>query len=153
MSEILFYHLTEHPLERALPTLVERSVARGWRVVVQSGDADRVPALSRLLWTFRPDSFVAHGHAGEEPGRSHAAEQSVWLTDGTDDPNGAQVRFLVNGAQPGPLDGYERAIFMFDGHDPAALAQARAEWKHRAGGTAALTYWRQTETGGWEKGA
>ena len=151
MGEILFYHLTEHPLERALPALVERSLARGWRVVVQSGEPDRVARLSELLWTFRADSFVANGHAGAEPGRSRPEDQPVWLTHGEDVPNGAPVRFLVDGAEPGDLSGYERAIFMFDGHDEAALAQARAEWKARKG-SAELTYWKQNEAGGWEKG-
>ena len=36
MTEVLFYHLQRQPLERVLPTLLERSLARGWRVVVQA---------------------------------------------------------------------------------------------------------------------
>ena len=146
--ELLFYHLTEDPLERALPTLVERSIAKGWRVVVQTGETERIGALSRLLWTYRPDSFLAHGHAGE--GADHAAHQPIWLTDGEDDPNGARVRFLVERAAPGDLSGYERVVFLFDGHDAAALEQARAEWRARKG-SAEMIYWKQTGTGGWEK--
>ena len=146
--ETLFYHLTEQPLERALPVLVERSLARGWRVVVQTDGERRTKALSDLLWTFRPDSFVPHGHAGENG--DHAADHPVWLTHETDDPNGAQIRFLVAGAEPGEIEGYERAIFMFDGLDDAAVAKARQQWKARLG-KGKLLYWRQTEGGGWEK--
>ena len=32
MTEVLFYHLEQQPLERVLPSLVERTLARGWRV-------------------------------------------------------------------------------------------------------------------------
>ena len=147
MGEILFYHLTEQPLERALPTLVERSLDRGWRVVVQTANVDRAAELSNLLWTFKAESFVANGYAGRDDER--AADQPVWLTADEDNPNGAAVRFMVDGATADALAGYERAIFMFDGHDDAAVQGARAEWKRREGAT--RTYWAQTETGGWEK--
>lgn len=36
MTEILFYHLQQQPLEKVLPTLLEKSLERGWRVVVQA---------------------------------------------------------------------------------------------------------------------
>ena len=35
MTEIYFYHLQSQPIERVLPTLLEKSLVRGWRVVVQ----------------------------------------------------------------------------------------------------------------------
>ena len=150
MGEILFYHLSEHRLERALPVLVERSLARGWRVVVQAGEGTDLAVLSRALWTFRPDSFVAHGW-GEE-WRERAAEQPVWLTDGDDTPNGATVRFFVEGAEPGDLSALKRAVFMFDGHDEAALARARRQWAALRGEGGKLAYWKQNDAGGWERG-
>ena len=70
MPEALFYHLTESTLDEALPGLLERSLARGWRAVVQSGTEERRNALDSLLWTFRDDSFLAHGTDAEP----HAAE-------------------------------------------------------------------------------
>ncbi|TIR82843.1 MAG: DNA polymerase III subunit chi, partial [Mesorhizobium sp.] len=45
MADILFYHLTESTLEEALPGLLERSVERGWRAVVQTGTEERRDAL------------------------------------------------------------------------------------------------------------
>ena len=63
-----------------------------------------------------------------------------------------KVRFMVDGATAADLAPYERAIFMFDGHDEEAVAQARAEWKARAG-SGKLTYWKQGEDGRWEVGA
>ena len=34
MTDVLFYHLEHQPLERVLPSLVERTLARCWRAVV-----------------------------------------------------------------------------------------------------------------------
>ena len=51
MAEILFYHLTERTLEETLPGLVEKSLERGWKVVVQSGVEERLETLDAHLWT------------------------------------------------------------------------------------------------------
>ncbi|HYW60635.1 MAG TPA: DNA polymerase III subunit chi, partial [Xanthobacteraceae bacterium] len=94
MTEMLFYHLQGQPLERVLPTLLERSLERGWRVVVQSSSEERVEALDAQLWTFRDDSFLPHGTYRE----SSAADQPILITVGDDNPNGAAVRFLIDGS-------------------------------------------------------
>jgi len=61
MTEVLFYHLEQQPLERVLPALVERTLARGWRAVVQAGSEERVEALDTLLWTYSEESFLPQG--------------------------------------------------------------------------------------------
>ena len=149
MTEVLFYHLTESTLEDALPSLLERSIARGWRVVVQTASEERRDALDAHLWTFRDDSFLGHG-TDREP---HAAEQPVLLTVEADNGNSASVRFVVDGAEPPPLDAYERAVFMFDGHDEAQLSAARSQWKTLKSAGHALTYWQQTPDRRWERKA
>ena len=149
MAEALFYHLTESTLEEALPTLLEKSLERGWRVVVQVGSAERRDALDQHLWTWRDDSFLAHG-AAHEP---FAARQPVLLTCEDDNLNGAQIRFLVDGVEPPELGGYERAVFMFDGHDEAQLERARGHWKAVKAAGHAATYWRQTPDRRWERKA
>ena len=35
MTEVLFYHLEQRPLESVLPDLLQRSLERGWRAIVQ----------------------------------------------------------------------------------------------------------------------
>ena len=149
MTEVLFYHLTESTLDAALPPLLEKSVARGWRVVVQTGSEERRDALDTHLWTWRDESFLAHG-TDREP---HAIEQPILLTTGTDNPNDAKIRFLVDGAEPPPLDAYERAVFMFDGHDQGQLEAARGHWKALKSAGHVLTYWQQTQEGRWERKA
>ncbi|MCT7375924.1 DNA polymerase III subunit chi [Chelativorans salis] len=147
--EVLFYHLTESTLEEALPPLVEKSLERGWKVAVQTAGEERRDALDARLWTFRDDSFLPHG-TDREP---NAAEQPVLLTTAPESPNGATIRFLVDGAEPGPLDGYERAVFLFDGHDTAQLDAARAQWKVMKAAGHDVTYWQQGRDRRWEKKA
>lgn len=149
MAEILFYHLTESTLEDALPGLLERSLARGWKVVVQTGSEERRDALDQHLWTFRDDAFLAHA-TDREP---HPQEQPVLLTTGRDNVNGAKIRFLVDGAAPPDLARYDRAVFLFDGHDAAQVEAARGHWKTMKAAGHSVTYWQQTPDRRWERKA
>ena len=149
MADVLFYHLTESTLENALPALLEKTMQRGWRAVVQTGSEERRDSLDTHLWTYRDDSFLAHG-TDREP---HAEVQPVLLTTAQDNRNGAAVRFVVDGASPPPDDACERIVFMFDGHDAAQVEEARNQWKlHKAAGHA-VTYWQQTPERRWERKA
>ena len=147
--EALFYHLERQPLDRVLPTLVEKTVERGWRAVIQSCTAERVQALDALLWTYREDGFLPHGTAAD----GASDRQLVFLTNSDENPNGAVVRFLVDGAAPSSYTGYQRLVFMFDGRDQQALAGARLQWKAAKAAGCAVTYWQQGEDGRWEKKA
>src|SRR4029450_12818270 len=93
MTEILFYHLERQPLERVLPTLLEKSLERGWRVVVQTASEERVEALGGHLVPSRDDRFLPHGTWRE----TDVAQHPVVLTIHDDNPNGAHVRFLIDG--------------------------------------------------------
>jgi DNA polymerase-3 subunit chi len=149
MTEILFYHLTESTLEDALPSLLERSVQRGWRVTVQTGSEERRDSLDVHLWTFRDDSFLAHG-LDRDP---HAEAQPVLLTTGQDNRNQSAVRFVVDGARPPPAEDYQRVVFMFDGHDEVQLEEARRQWKLQKAAGHQVTYWQQTPERRWEQKA
>jgi DNA polymerase-3 subunit chi len=148
-TEIFFYHLERAPLERVLPELLEKSLERGWHAVVQAGSDERVEALDTALWTYREDSFLPHGTAS----LGHPERQPVYLTTGEGNPNGAAIRFLVDGAEPGDLSGYERAVYLFDGRDAEAVARARGQWTAVKEAGYAVTYWQQNERGKWEKKA
>jgi DNA polymerase-3 subunit chi len=146
MSEILFYHLESQPLERVLPVLVEKSLERGWKVVVETGSEERAEALDNLLWTYRDDSFLPHARAGG----SEDALQPVLITTLPHNPNGAQVRFFVDRAVPQSGEGYQRIVYMFSGHDPDAVNEARAAWRALREGNE-VTYWQQEPGGRWVK--
>lgn len=132
-----------------LPTLVEKTIERGWRAVIQAGTAERVQALDALLWTYREDGFLPHGTAAD----GASDRQPVFLTDSDANPNAAVVRFFVEGALPASYAGYQRLVFVFDGGDQQALANARSQWKTAKAAGCAVTYWQQDEDGRWEKKA
>jgi DNA polymerase III subunit chi len=153
LAEVLFYHLDQRPLDEVLPALVEKSIERGWRAVLQAASVERIEALDQLLWTYSEASFIPHGTAKT----GHAALQPVYLTTGTDNPNGATVRFMLDGAVleplPEQLTAYARVVFLFDGGVPEELDTARVTWKAVKAAGAAATYWQQSETGAWQKKA
>ena len=148
-TEVLFYHLERQTLDHILPNLVERTVDRGWRAVVQAGTADRLDAIDALLWTFKDDSFIAHGTAKD----GSPADHPVYLTMSEENPNAAAVRFLVDGAILAEFSGYLRVVLIFDGHDTTAVDSARAQWKVAKAQGCTVTYWQQTDAGRWEKKA
>jgi len=76
VTEVRFYHLQRQRLDEALPALLEKARERGHRIVVQAGSSERVKALDAMLWTYRPESFLAHG--SEATGA--AEDQPIWLT-------------------------------------------------------------------------
>jgi DNA polymerase-3 subunit chi len=149
MTEVLFYHLDRQPLDAVLPGLIEKSLERGWRVVVHAGTGERVEALDQHLWTYRDDSFLPHGTSADGSADAHP----VWLTAGDDNPNRAAIRFLVDGADIARFEGYERIVVLFDGQDTSAVERARAAWKRAKASGAACTYWQQSAGGRWEKKA
>jgi len=149
MTEVFFYHLERLPLERVLPDLLEKCLERQWHAVVQVGSEERCEALDSHLWTYNDAAFLPHGTARDGPG----IRQPIWLTTGDDNPNGAQVRFLTDGAEPGEIDGYQRVVMIFDGTDPDVLDRARAAWKAVKAAGHDATYWQQNERGRWEKKA
>jgi DNA polymerase III subunit chi len=149
MTEILFYHLQRQPIERVLPSLIEKSLERGWRVVVQASE-ERVEALDAHLWTYRDDSFLPHGTWRE----AEAAAQPILLTVNGDNPNGAAVRFLVDGASlPSDAAAYQRIVLLFDGDDPDAVEAARARWSDAKKNGFDVTYWQPDEQGRWQRKA
>ncbi|MGY2048996.1 DNA polymerase III subunit chi [Methylobacterium sp. JK268] len=150
MTEILFYHLQRQPLESVLPNLLEKSLERGWRVVVQAASEERLAALDDQLWTFSEESFLPHG-TDREP---DSGTQPVVLTLRETNPNGASIRFLVEGAPlPEDADAYARICILFDGTDQEALLHAREQWRHAKEAGHGVAYWQQDENGRWQKKA
>src|SRR3954462_15791067 len=130
MAETLFYHLERRTLEDVLPGLLERTRERDWRAVVRVGSAERMESLDAHLWTYSEQSFLAHGTAAE----GQASRQPIYLTTEDENPNHAQVLFLVAGAQLGDwssasLAAFARIVLMFDGRETEAVDYARLAWR------------------------
>ncbi len=148
MTEVLFYHLHDITLENVLPPLLEKSLERGWRVVVQATSEERADALDAHLWTYRDDSFLPHAtwRAGD------AQDQPIVLAVAEGNPNRASVRFLVdNAVLPADSDAYERLVLIFNGDDADALAAARGAWTDCKTRGFEVTYWQADERGRWQR--
>lgn len=146
--EIWFYHLERTGLDQALPELLEKTLARGWKALVRTAQPARVEHLDGWLWSYRDESFLPHAPA-EEP---NAHRQPVLLTTGFDNLNEADALFLLDGAEPGDLADFARCLVLFDGADDAQLAKARALWSQMKGQGRPVSYWKQ-QARGWEKQA
>jgi DNA polymerase III subunit chi len=148
MTEVLFYHLQNMTVENVLPPLLEKSLERGWRVIVQSTSEERADALDAHLWTYRDDSSLPHAtwRVGD------AADQPVLLAVTETNPNRANVRFLIdNAVLPADADSYERMVLLFNGDDTEALAQARGAWTDCKSRGFEVTYWQADEQGRWRR--
>ncbi len=152
MGEVRFYHLTARPLESVLPVMLEKSLERGWRVAVRGTDPDRVEALANHLWTYGDGSFLPHGSRAD----GNSARQPVWMGcegDEPANPNGANTLFLIDNAAAGTgeLAEMEMVAVLFDGHDEAAVAKARDQWRMVADAGLKAIYWAQDDRGAWIK--
>ena len=147
MTDVLFYHLERIPLTKVLPGLLEKSLERGWRAVVQVASEQRLEALDSLLWTYQDSSFLPHGTYRDGP----EAGRSVFLTKEDDNPNEAHVAFFIDGTTREDLSSFERAVYLFDGNDDEAVQQARICFKTAKEHGHQVTYWRQDEQGKWVK--
>lgn len=148
MTEVLFYHLQNMSVENVLPPLLEKSLERGWRVVVQSTSPERADALDAHLWTYRDDSFLPHGTWRA----TDAQDQPILLVIEEHNPNGASVRFLIdNAALPANSNSYERMVLLFNGEDEEALVAARAAWTDCKARGFEVTYWQADERGRWQR--
>jgi DNA polymerase-3 subunit chi len=147
MTEIRFYHLVSRSLESALPEILAKAYGGGRRVVVKAGDAAMVERLNELLWTWNPDSFLPHGAAKD----GFAEQQPIWLTAADENPNDADVLVLAGGATSADCGSFALCCDMLDGNDPQQVEAARARWKQYKDAGYDVTYWKQTDSGGWEK--
>jgi DNA polymerase-3 subunit chi len=147
-TEIFFYHLERRTLAEVLPSLLQRSIEKGWRATVQAAE-ERIEALDNLLWTFSEESFLPHGTARDTPASAHP----IYLTAGDENPNGSHIRFLLDGAECSDASSYERLVFLFDGRDDAAVTRARELWKKARDEGHAVSYWQQDADGRWQQKA
>lgn len=147
MTNISFYHLLHQPLSSALPKLLAKVHEAGMKAVIKVGSDEQMQALDDLLWTFDKNSFLPHG-----PVKSKSPEQQpILLTTGDENPAGATVLVLVDSMESDQMGKYDRCLEMFDGTDQEAVTAARARWKKYTEAGHDLTYWQQTEQGGWGK--
>jgi DNA polymerase-3 subunit chi len=151
MGEAYFYHLTRQRVEEALPVLLTRALAQGWRVAVRGREVERLKHLDEALWLGPQEGFLPHGLAGGP----HDARQPVLLVaEGAEAANAPDCVMAVDGAglAADELGRLARGCVIFDANDAGQLAAARALWSTLTKAGAPARYWSQ-EGGRWEEKA
>jgi len=96
-------------------------------VLVLCPDDTSMASLDERLWTIHPESFLAHGVAGED--RESNAEQPILLSQNIIHDNDPQV--LINGGieVPPQLDGFAHIVDFVDGWDEGLKQAARERFR------------------------
>ncbi len=136
--QVDFYQLKRDPVEQVLPAIAQRLMDQSDRLLVIDGREGGLARLSRALWDWRPESFLAHGLVGED----HSELQPVLLADAMTDPlNQARHIALVDGIWREEALGFERVFYFFDDD---TLEPARACWRLLKGREEVRPrFWRQ----------
>jgi len=144
--QVDFYHLTQQPLDRVLPRIAERVVEGGGRLLIVAENEAQRSALDRLLWTYAPESFLAHAQSGEGE-----EDQPILIASDVNAANRARNIALADGMWRDDALDFERAFHFFD---EDRIREARAAWKALADREGVeRRYWKQNETGRWEQAA
>jgi DNA polymerase-3 subunit chi len=148
MGAAYFYHLMRSPLEDALPPLLRRSLAAGWRVELRGTTIERMAWLDEKLWLGADNDFLPHGLAGGP----HDRLQPILLGTSDSLSPGIDCLMAVDGARVDPEEAasLERLCVLFDGGDATAVQAAREQWKSLTTAGLAAQYWAQ-EDSGWTK--
>lgn len=147
--EFFFYHLERQTLEDVLPSLLEKTLQRGWRACLRFTTPERMDAVDSALWTYRADSFLPHGTARD----GFAELQPIYLTTGGDAPNNPDCVFTLEQATEASPALYSRIVRVFDGLSDEQLALARQEWRDAKAAGWTVKYWKQNADRQWENKA
>jgi DNA polymerase III subunit chi len=140
--KIDFYHLARSPLERVLPSICEKVLHSGERLLIVAGP-DLLERIDEQLWTFSPDSFLPHG-------RDDPASQPILLSEAPEAGNGASNIALADGEWRDEALGFGRAFYLFD---DSRRDQARETWRVLKGrAEVEPRYWKQDDHGKWVQG-
>lgn len=140
-----FYHLAATPLERVLPTICERLLAGGERLLIVTAP-EQIASLDRELWSRLPESFLPHGVAGTD----RDGAQPILLASEVTPMNGARNVALADGLWRDEALAFDRAFYFFDS---VTIDDARASWRAlKDREDAERHYWKQDDNGRWVEG-
>jgi DNA polymerase-3 subunit chi len=126
VTRVDFYTLKEHSGgDRFVLAcrLVERIYGAGHRVYIQAQDREHARHLDRLLWTFKQQSFLPHGLAGD------ADRELTPILIGHDGDPGEESQVLINLSPEVPpfFGSFERLCELID-LDPGAREAGRKRY-------------------------
>ena len=145
--EISFYHLTAQPLNIALPKLLSKVRSANMKVVVKVRNLEDMNDIDQVLWTYEAESFLAHDTLKSK----YQKDQPIYITTDEENPAIADVLVLTDGSTSEDMESYKRVLDIFDGNNSSALDAARERWSKYKNDGYVISYFQQTESGGWVK--
>ena len=143
--QVDFYQLSRDPVDRVLPAIAARILGLGERLLVVAQDEAQLERISAGLWNGPPESFLAHGRAGE----GSEAMQPVLLAQDCSPANGARHVAIADGIWREEALDFERAFYFFDA---LTVDGARESWRALSKREGVMPrFWRQ-EQGKWVQG-
>ncbi len=137
-----FYHLAHSPLERVLPSICEKLLGNGEKLLIVAGD-EQLRRLDEQLWTYAPDSFLPHG-------RDSGETQPILLSTEPSPANGATNIALADGVWREEALGFARAFYFFDNDRRDGARDAWRALKDKP--DVEPRYWKQDDRGKWIQG-
>ena len=148
-TEVSFYQLTTHPLEKVLPKILEKVYESKMKALVLADSQERKEFLNSLLWTYSPGSFLPHGMEGGI--LTDAEDTPIWIALEADNRNNANVLVLTGGVSHNDLAGFARCVDIFDGNDASAVSSAlERRAKYQSSGHKVI-FWKQSLQGTWDR--
>jgi DNA polymerase-3 subunit chi len=145
---VQFYHLTATPLEQALPKLLEKAIAGGYRALILAENDARAEQINTLLWSYEPTSFLPHGSIND----GKPAQQPILIASDNTSINAAKLLIITDGRNVLENNAdYEKVLDIFDGTDAQKTASARLRWTAYKNAGYDISYFKQNERGGWQK--
>lgn len=142
--QVDFYQLTRDPAEKVLPSIAQRVLDGGGRLLVVANSA-QLDIISAALWSYKPESFLAHIKAGE----GHDTLQPILLSSEAVASNSAKFIAIADGLWREAALEFERAFYLFP---PSHTDNARTAWRALANNeNVERRYWKQ-DGGKWVQG-
>lgn len=136
--QVDFYQLKRDPVEQVLPAIAQRLMDQGDRLLVIDAREGGLARLSRALWDWKPESFLAHGIVEEGDPEAQPILLAGMMTEAA---NGARHVALTDGVWRDEALDFERAFYFFDDE---TLEPARACWRMlKAREDVNPRFWRQ----------
>lgn len=117
-----FYQLTRDPPHIVLPPIAQNVMKSSARLLVVS-DEQSLQILSKSLWTFRDDSFLAHNIYADD---ADNGGEPILLSSEITKANDAEMIAICDGIWRDEVLIFQRIFYMFS---PDQISDARKLWK------------------------
>lgn len=147
MAELRIYQLQTLNAEQALLPMLEKVLQRQQRAVIRVDTTERGETLSAYLWQAKPGNFIPHGTTKD----GHASRQPIWITAEEENPNGADILFLIDGSKSQDYDQYSTCVALFQNTNLMARTQAVEMIENFRKRNYGITVFLQNEQNGWQQ--